>query len=168
LVLEVASRSTRRRDYTVKREGYAGYGVGEYWRFDPAPGRSRAPLVGDILVGGQYEPLPIHTDPDGLISGYSPLLDLEICWDAGNVQLRDHYTKEFLLKPEQERRMRESESARADAAETLADSALARADAAETLADSALARADAERQARLAAEERIRQLEAEIQQQQDT
>ena len=28
-VLEVASPSTRRRDYTVKRDGYAGYGVGE-------------------------------------------------------------------------------------------------------------------------------------------
>ena len=82
----------------------------------------------------------MHTDLDGLIWGYSPLLDLEICWDDGNVQLRDHYTKEFQLKPEQERQMRESETTRADA----------------------------ERQARLAAEERIRQLEAQIQQQQDT
>ena len=34
-VLEVASRSTGRRDYTVKREIYARYRVREYWRFDP-------------------------------------------------------------------------------------------------------------------------------------
>ena len=138
-VLEVASRSTRRRDNTVKRDGYAGYGVREYWRFDHTRGRSRGLLAGDILVGGQYQPLAIHTDPDGLIWGYSPVLDLEICWDDGNVQLRDHYTKEFLTKPEQERQMRESETIRAAA----------------------------ERQARLAAEERIRQLEAEIQRRQD-
>ena len=155
LVLEVASRSTRRRDYTVKRDGYAGYGVGEYWRFDHAPGRSRVPLAGDILVDGQYEPLPIHTDPDGLIWGYSPGLDLEICWAGGDVQLRDHQTKEFLLKPEQERRMRESETTRAEDAE-------ARAEDAEARAKDADARAKAEHQARLAAEERIRQLEAEI------
>ena len=154
LVLEVASRSTRRRDYTVKRDGYAGYGVGEYWRFDHNPGRFRSPLAGDILVGRQYEPLLINTDPDGLIWGYSPLLDLEICWDDGNVQLRDPYTKEFLLKPEEERRMRESETTRAEDAEARAEDAKAR--------------ADKERQARLAAEERIRQLEAEIQRRQDT
>ena len=145
-VLEVASRSTRRRDATVKRDGYAGYGVGEYWRFDPARGRSRIPLAGDILVDGQYEPLPVNTGPDGLIWGYSPVLDLEICWDNGEVRFRDHYTKEFLPSPIEERRMRHDAEARADNAES---------------------RADAERRARLAAEERIHQLEAEIQGRQD-
>ena len=51
-VLEVASRSTGRRDYTVKRDGYAGYGVREYWRFDYTGGRFHdAPLAGDVLTG---------------------------------------------------------------------------------------------------------------------
>lgn len=153
-VLEVASRSTRRRDYTVKRDGYAEYGVREYWRFDHAPGPSRVPLAGDILVGGQYQPLPVNTDPDGLIWGYSPALDLEVCWDNGEVQLRNHYTKEFLPRPRQERRMREAETARADQAEARADQAEARADQAEAQRD--------------AAQERIRQLEAEIERGQDT
>ena len=132
-VLEVASRSTGRRDYTVKRNGYAAYGVQEYWRFDPSGGRFHdASLAGDLLAGEEYQPFPINQDPDGLIWGYSPALDLEICWDNGEVQLRNHYTKEFLPRPRQERRMREAETARADAAE-----------------------------------ERIRQLEAEIQRRQD-
>ena len=132
-VLEVASRSTGRRDYTVKRNGYAAYGVQEYWRFDPSGGRFHdASLAGDLLAGEEYQPFPINQDPDGLIWGYSPALDLEICWDNGEVQLRNHYTKEFLPRPRHERRMREAETARADAAE-----------------------------------ERIRQLEAEIQRRQD-
>ena len=117
-VLEVASRSTGRRDYTVKRNGYAAYGVQEYWRFDPSGGRFHdASLAGDLLAGEEYQPFPINQDPDGLIWGYSPALDLEICWDNGEVQLRNHYTKEFLPRPRQERRMREAETARADAAE---------------------------------------------------
>ena len=57
-VLEVASRSTGQRDYTVKRAGYAGFGVREYWRFDHTGGRYHdAPLAGDRLVDGEYEPL---------------------------------------------------------------------------------------------------------------
>ena len=168
LVLEVASRSTRRRDYTVKRDGYAQYGVGEYWRFDHARGPSRIPLAGDILVGGQYEPLPVNTDPDGLIWGYSLALDVEICWDNGEVQLRDHYTKEFLPRPRQERRMRYAAEARADQAEARAEDAEARAEDAEARRDAAEARRAEEHHARLSAEERIRQLEAKIQQQQNS
>ena len=34
-VLEVASVNTARNDDTRKREGYAAYGIPEYWRFDP-------------------------------------------------------------------------------------------------------------------------------------
>ena len=139
-VLEVASRSTGRRDYTIKRVGYAGYGVSEYWRFDPSGGRYHdAALAGDILAGGDYDPLPINREPDGMLWGYSPLLDLEICWDRGEIRFRNPRTKEFLPTPEEERLLRES----------------------------AEARADAEHRARLAAEERIRQLEAELGRRQD-
>ncbi len=153
-VLEVASRSTGRRDYTIKRDGYAGYGVLEYWRFDYTGGRFHdAALAGDVLVGGQYEPLPINRDPNGLIWGYSPMLELEICWDRGLVRFRNHYTKEFLPTPEENQ-------ANLVAAESRASAAESRASAAES-------RANAELQARLDAEERIRLLEAEIERQQD-
>ena len=151
LVLEVASRSTGRRDYTVKREAYAGYGVREYWRFDHTGGRYHdAPLAGDRLVGEQYEPLPVNRDPDGLLWGYSEVLGLELCWDRGEFRLRDHETKEFFSTPEEERAMRESAESELRAVEE------------ERLA--AQSRAEAERQARLSAEERIRLLEAELEQ----
>ena len=38
--LEVASKSTGRQDYTVKRGTYAAYSVAAYWRFDPTGGSS--------------------------------------------------------------------------------------------------------------------------------
>ncbi len=83
-VLEVASRSTGRRDDTVKREGYAGLGVRECWRFDHTGGRFHdAPLAGDLLVDGKYEPLPIHYDADGLVWGHSPVLGPDLCGKMG-------------------------------------------------------------------------------------
>ena len=101
-VLEVASESTGRRDYTVKREGYARYGVGEYWRFDPSGGRFHdAPLAGDILVDGEYQPFPIHREEDGLIWGHSPLLGLDMCWDDGELRVREPGADEFLPTPEE-------------------------------------------------------------------
>ncbi len=170
LVLEVASRSTGRRDYTVKREGYAGYGVREYWRFDPTGGRYHdAALAGDALVEGQYEPLPVTRDPDGLLWGYSEVLDLELCWDRGEFRLRDHDTKQFLSTPEEERSLREAAEAGREAAESgrqAAESGRQAAESERQTAESerqaAEGRAESERQARLVAEERIRLLEAEI------
>ena len=121
-VLEVASRTTGRRDYTVKRQGYAGYGVQEYWRFDRSGGRYHdAPVAGDVLTGESYDPLPIHSEPHGLLWGYSEVLDLEICWEQGEPRFRDPYTKEFLPTPEEERARREAAEARAAAAEAEAE-----------------------------------------------
>ena len=75
-VLEVASETTARRDETIKRDIYAGFGVSEYWRFDRTGGRYYvAPLAGDILVDGAYHPVPLETGADGIIRGYSPALD---------------------------------------------------------------------------------------------
>ena len=99
-VLEVASRSTGRRDYTVKRDGYAGYGVQEYWRFDRTGGRfHNAPLAGDTLVDGLYRPPPIHEGADGLIWGHSAVLGLDLCWDDGEFRLRNPITGAFLPNP---------------------------------------------------------------------
>ena len=120
-VLEVASRSTGRRDYTVKRDGYAGLGVGEYWRFDYTGGRFHdAALAGDLLVDGKYEPLPIHHEVDGLIWGHSPVLGLDLCWVDGTLRFRDPATGDFLPTPaELDARARADRAAR-DAAESRA------------------------------------------------
>lgn len=177
LVLEVGSKSTGPRDYGVKRERYAEYGVREYWRFDPSGGEFHdAPLGGDLLVDGRYEPFPIHREPGGLLWGYSPVLGLELCWDEGQFRLRDPRDKRFLPAIKQERDLRyDAEVQAAESAARAAESAARAADAegraadaegraadAEGRAADAEDRAETERLARLAAEERIRRLEAEI------
>ena len=96
-VLEVASESTGRRDYTAKRAIYAEYGVAEYWRFDPSGGEYHdAPLSGDRLVNGRYEPLPLDTGADGVIRGYSPVLGLELHWDTGQLRFYDPAAGDYL------------------------------------------------------------------------
>ena len=144
-VLEVASRSTGRRDYTVKRAGYAGYGVGEYWRFDHTGGQYHdAALAGDRLVDGEYEPLRIHEEPDGLKWGHSPVLGLDLCWAKGQLRVYDPVAGVYLpTAPELQ--------AQRDAAETRAAGAEARAAVAED-------RAAAERAARRSAEAEVQRL----------
>ena len=141
-VLEVASRSTGRRDYTVKREGYAGYGVTEYWRFDHTGGRYHdAPLAGDMLVGDEYEPVVIHEEAEGLLWGHSAVLGLDLCWDDGQLRFRDPATGEFLPTLEELQAEAEAERAARETAE---------------------ARAESERAARQSAEARVAELEAEL------
>lgn len=99
-VLEVASRSTGRRDYTVKREIYASFGVAEYWRFDHTGGLYHdAPLAGDELVGGEYRRMPILRDEGGLIWGYSRVLGLDLCWVNKELRFRAPDTGVFLPTP---------------------------------------------------------------------
>ena len=137
-VLEVASASTGRRDYTVKRIRYARLGVLEYWRFDHTGGRfHNAPLAGDRLVNGHYEPIATETDEQGRIWGYSAALGLWLCWDAG--RLRFHDGVRFLEDP--------SELAAARDAERTARLS------AEVQRDAARDERDLERQARLAAQQ---------------
>ena len=163
-VLEVASRSTGRRDYTVKREGYARYGVGEYWRFDPTGGECHdAPLAGDKLTeDGVYEPVEIVSEPDGRHWGYSEALGLELWWEDKTLRFRDPVSGEFLLTATEWREAAEAERERADAPETLTESERARAGVAETLLESErVARTSAEERAE-AAEARMAEVEAEL------
>ena len=162
-VLEVASKSTGTRDYTVKRIGYAGYGVREYWRFDRTGGLFHdAPLAGDALVDGEYEPLAITRDPARRLWGYSAVLGLELWWDDGELRFRDPVSGEFLLNA------REWELARLDAeeyAETQRTARLAAEEYAETQRNARLAaeeRARSQRTARLVAESRLAEMEAEL------
>ena len=97
LVIEVASPSTGRLDYTTKRDGYARLGVGEYWRFDPSGGEYHdRPLAGDLLVDGKYEPIEIHYQPDGVAWGRSEALGLDLYWEEGNPRFYDYERGVFL------------------------------------------------------------------------
>ncbi len=79
-VLEVASRSTYRRDLYEKPGIYAGIGVSELWMFDPTGGELYGQaLMGFNLVEGEYEPIDTSPNERGLPSGYSDELGLRIC-----------------------------------------------------------------------------------------
>ena len=153
-VLEVASASTGRRDYTVKRIRYARLGVLEYWRFDHTGGRfHNAPLAGDRLVNGHYEPIATETDEQGRIWGYSAALGLWLCWDAG--RLRFHDGVRFLEDPSELAASRDAERTARDAERTARLSA-------EVQRDAAQDELDLERQARRAVQQERDALLAEI------
>ena len=161
-VLEVASRSTGRVDVTDKRRDYAGLGIGEYWRFDETGEHHGVKLAGDRLVDGQYVPVEIETLPDGVLQGYSPVLNLHLRWKGGELAFWDPATDQLIFNLE-------GQIARAEAAEAYAETERARADSQQTRADMEQARADMERDGRLqerqereAAETRVRELEERL------
>lgn len=78
-VMEIASPSTYVRDMTEKREIYAGFGVTEYWRFDPTGDLFTPALEGERLVNGEYEAVASTVDATGIQRSYSAVLELEIC-----------------------------------------------------------------------------------------
>ena len=120
-VLEVASPTTGRADYTDKRRDYERYGVGEYWRFDPSGGEYHdAALAGDRLVDGVYQPIDIEVLDDGRLRGYSEALGLYVCWEDGMLRFFDPVTDSYL-------RSHEEDEARARTAEARAETAEARA-----------------------------------------
>ena len=124
-VLEIGSPSTGVADYTTKRDGYARYGVTEYWRFDPSGGRNHdRPLAGDVLVEGEYQPIHIERESDDTLRGHSNILGLDLYWQAGRLRFYDPAIAEFLpdfdeVKSERdaERAMRLSAEVRVEAAE---------------------------------------------------
>ena len=141
-VLEIASPSSRRRDRVTKRPAYANLGIPEYWRFDETDDPRHTKLAGDRLSPeGQYLPIPIERLPDGTLQGYSPVLNLQLRWEAGQLRWHDPATGRHIVTLEDER---------------------ARADHAETRADYAEACARSEQETRIHAEARARELEVEL------
>ncbi len=133
--LEIASPNTARNDETGKRQDYARFGVLEYWRYDSQGGEwySQA-LAGDRLVDGQYQPIEIHWVDAERCWGHSEVLNLDICWEYGEMRWYDPVAGVYLPTFDEADDGRLAErSARL-----------------------------AERSARLEAEERVRQLEAEV------
>ena len=118
-VLEIASIWTARNDYTSKREDYAAYGIPEYWSFDLTNGdRYPAGLEGEELVGGEYRPITIHGTEEGGYWGHSEALNLDICWEKGQLRFYDPVAQRYLLTHDEEAEARiaaEAEAAEAQA-----------------------------------------------------
>ncbi len=134
-VLEIASESNGEEDYTNKRDDYAAFGIPEYWRFDPTGDQHHgAPLAGDRLVEGAYQPTQVLEVAPNHFHGHSDVLNLDPCWDNRRLRWWDPATKRYLLTPD------ETHEARSRAE----------------------AQRDVEREARMTAEARVRELEAEM------
>ena len=105
--LEVASESTSRVDVARKPAIYALIGVPEYWRFDPSGGNYHGqPMAGGRLVNGAYQSIELTTEPDGILKGYSEVLELSLCWDQGWPRFYDPETGAYLENWRQERAAR--------------------------------------------------------------
>lgn len=142
--LEIASRSTWRRDQNEKRDEYARIGIAEYWRFDPTGGdHYDTPLAGDRLVNGTYEPIKVNAGPDGIIRGRSDLPGLDLCWIDGKLRFYNPETEEYLRDPitsETERQAAEDLLASERAARQVAEDTVASERAARQVAEAELAR----------------------------
>ena len=120
-VLEVASVSTGGDDIGDKRRDYANFGIPEYWRFDPTGGRRHdAPIAGDELSEGTYQPVAIVEVEPGHLHGHSRVLNLDLCWDHGRLRWYDPASLEHLLTFAEEREVRISEQEARVAAEARA------------------------------------------------
>ncbi len=149
-VMEIASKTTGRVDYTEKRVDYERYGIPEYWRFDATGGDYHdAALAGDRLVDGHYEPILIER-MDGGVRGYSETLGLYVCWSDGDLLWYDPRTDSYLLTSDEE-------ADRADRAEERAAREAAERQLAEERVVREAARAGRESEARRRADERAEQ-----------
>jgi len=124
LALEVGSESTGSEDTIAKHRVYATVGILEYWRFDPSGGEHHGePMSGWVLRDGAYHPVDLTTEPDGILKGYSELMELYLCWDEGWPRFYDPAAETYLENWRQERAAHEAERAAYEArqAELLAE-----------------------------------------------
>ena len=117
-------------------------GISEYWRFDATGGEFYGyPLEGDLLRDGVYQPLPLTTEPDSMVWGYSPALDLCLCAQGQRLRFYDRKTRRYLHN------ITESNAALSQSYAALAE---------------VTAERNAERAARLASEAKVERLQEQV------
>ena len=167
-VMEIASKSTWRRDVEVKPAIYAGLGVKEYFLYDPEGGRLEPRIQGYALEAGRYRRLRGERLGNGEWGVCSPVLGLCLWLKGRGGMLRwyDPVAGEDLKTHSEDRAGRIAETAarkvaenRARMAEDRAAAQIAAREAAEDDARTARDRAAAEATARKAAEDRARTAE---------
>jgi Uma2 family endonuclease len=140
-VIEITSLSTYTHDQGPKKGTYAFLGVSEYFQYDPTQDYLNPPLQGYRLVDNYYLPIPATTLPDGTFVLHSNVLQLDLYLQNGILHFFNPETEEYLLTYD------EAEDARLTA---------------EQARQGAERQAQIERAARLTAEARIAELEAQL------
>ena len=177
VVWEFGSQSTASEDAGEKKGKYRRMGVREYWLVDPDGEYHDRRVHGFELVNGEYVELPWEERPDGTVTVWSPVLQLEQRCMDGQLRFWDRKTEKYLELPEEEaesraeteaQARRESDQAREQAESRAEGEARARREA-ESRADreaqarkEAESRAETEAQARRAEMQKRKALEAEI------
>lgn len=182
-VLEVASKSTYKRDVGAKKDLYEALGVGEYFVFDPQGGLHHPRLRGWVLRAGRYEELTDLQRPGVRRALWSATLGLELRFDGSDLRLWNPTTRAYLesitesrqradkekaradkekARAEEEKARAEEEKARAKKAEARADQEKSRADQEKGRADEAEAKLEVEARARRAVEARLAALQSKI------
>ena len=133
-ILEVASRHTATDDLEAKRDYYETLGVGEYWLFDGEGEFYGFTLRGYRLEGGRYRSIELGEIEPGVWQGHSVALNLYLRAEDGYLGWHDPDTGEHIPTLQ-------SQTAKLETAEALAE---------------------AERAARISAEARTQELEAEV------
>ena len=165
-VMEIASDTTWRHDGAGKRAIYAEIGVTEYWRFDPTGEYFSPALVGEQLVDGVYQPIEVTEDTDGILRGHSNTLGLDICVLPDlELRLYDPEREEWLLNYDEEQAARQAAELQLRLYDAEREEWLQNYDEERTARQAAELQAQTERDARQAAEERIRHLEALLREQ---
>ena len=78
--LEIASPNTYRADVNEKPDIYQRIGITEYWMFDSTGGDYYGQsLRGYRMVDGSYRDIEMFRNQDGLVTGYSEMLKLNLC-----------------------------------------------------------------------------------------
>jgi pyruvate/2-oxoglutarate dehydrogenase complex dihydrolipoamide acyltransferase (E2) component len=155
LIIELISPKTKVEDFGNKRVVYAGWGVKEYFLFDPTGELSSAPLRGFRLEGSEYMPMM-----GGRLQ--SQVLELDLVVEKGTLRFYNPRTGQHLLTHEESEAARRAAEAKAATAEAKAAMAEAKAATAETKAASAEAKAAQESAARQAAEAELARLREEL------
>lgn len=92
VIIEIASRSTFKKDRTEKRELYEGLGVKEYFIFNPEYPKTLPSLYGYRLEAKEYQALKIE---NGRV--FSEILNLELVDTKNTLRFFDVAENEFLL-----------------------------------------------------------------------
>ena len=108
-VLEVASKGTYENDLGRKKNTYERMGVREYCVFDPKGGMHRPRLQLFRLEGGVYKRVSGRSGPDGMLTATSETLGLEFRFVDDRMRLWDPEARGYLMDQREEQARYERE-----------------------------------------------------------